>query len=59
MKKRALSLVLASVLAMSMTGCGGNSQPAATEAKKAEAAPKAEEAKTEAAAEGDHTWFAC
>lgn len=52
MKKRALSLVLASVLAMSMTGCGGNSQPVATEAKKAEAAPKAEEAKTEAAAEG-------
>lgn len=52
MKKRALSLVLASVLAMSMTGCGGSSQPAATEAKKEEAAPKAEEAKTEAAAEG-------
>lgn len=52
MKKRALSLVLASVLAMSMAGCGGNSKPAATEAKKEEAAPKAEEAKTEAAAEG-------
>lgn len=53
MKKRALSLVLASALAISLTGCGGSSKPAATtaapEQKTEEAAPAAEEAKTEEA----------
>lgn len=49
--KKALSLILAMAMTVSMTACGGNSEPAANtgEAKTEETAKQAEDASTEAA----------
>lgn len=56
MKKKVISVILASMVALSLAACGGSSQPAATqekavvEEKKEEAAPAAAEEKEEAVA---------
>ena len=56
MKKKVISVILASMVALSLAACGGSSQPAATqektvvEEKKEEAAPVVAEEKEEAAA---------
>lgn len=56
MKKKVISVILASMVALSLAACGGSSQPAATqekavvEEKKEDTAPVAAEEKEEAAA---------